>query len=219
MRVLIVALIVIALAASPAVAQTERGFVSGTAGFATSPDGTTGNLLGEAGVRVAPHLLLFGGIGKFQNLQPSQVQPAVDQAVSSISTADAVVLNGEARVPAWYSSAGLRVEVSTHSRITPYILGSAGLARLTPAAQFTMGTGVLPESTAAIGDDVTSQVMSLGYYTQPNPENALLTTLGGGVSIPLTRHSLFDAGYRFSHVAADSPLNTQGATFGIGYRF
>lgn len=219
MRVIIVALIVIAAAAPPAVAQTERGFVSGIAGFVTSPDGTTGNVLGEAGVRVAPHLLFFGGIGKFQNLQPSQVQSAVDQAVSSISTANAVVLNGEARVPAWYASAGLRVEMPTHSRITPYILGSAGLARLTPAAQFTMGTGVLPDSTAAVGDDVTSQVISLGFYTQPNPESALLTTLGGGVSIPLSRHSLFDAGYRFSHVAADSPLNAQGATFGIGYRF
>jgi len=219
MRVLVIALIVSTAVAAPAMAQTERGFVSGIAGYATSPDGTTGNMVGEVGGRLASHLLVFGSVGKFQNLQPSQIAPAVNQAVTTLANTDAAFLTGEARVPAWYWSAGLRVEMPTHSRVTPYILGSAGIARLTPTAQFTMGTGVLPDSTATVGEDVTSQVISLGLFSQPNPETAMLTTLGGGVSIPLSRHSLFDAGYRFSHVAADTPLNTQGATFGIGYRF
>ena len=44
-------------------------------------------------------------------------------------------------------------------------------------------------------------------------------TLGGGVEIPVARHWAIDAGYRFSRVAADTPLNAQGATFGFGYRF
>jgi hypothetical protein len=28
-----------------------------------------------------------------------------------------------------------------------------------------------------------------------------------------------DAGYRLSRITADTPINTQGATFGFGYRF
>jgi len=44
-------------------------------------------------------------------------------------------------------------------------------------------------------------------------------TLGGGVEIPVARHWAIDAGYRFSRVDADTPLNAQGATFGFGWRF
>src|SRR5262245_4684285 len=76
MRSLFVVMLAVVAAAAPAVAaDTERGFVSGIAGFATSPDGTSGNVLGEAAVRVAPHVLVFGGVGKFHNVQPSDVQP------------------------------------------------------------------------------------------------------------------------------------------------
>src|SRR5262245_7564388 len=98
MRSLFVVMLAVVATAAPAVAaDTERGFVSGIAGFATSPDGTSGNVLGEAAVRVAPHVLVFGGVGKFHNVQPSDVQPAVDQAIAAISTADAVGMTATAR--------------------------------------------------------------------------------------------------------------------------
>ena len=42
--------------------------------------------------------------------------------------------------------------------------------------------------------------------------------LGGGVEVPVTRRWAVDAGYRFSRVSAETPLNAQGATFGFGYR-
>src|SRR4051812_38605393 len=99
MRVRLAAAIAVISTAAPALAQTERGYVMATGGFATSPDGTSGNWLGEAGVRIAPKVLVFGNFGRFQNLEPSEVQTAVDQAVSAVSTADAVTLIGDARVP------------------------------------------------------------------------------------------------------------------------
>ena len=53
---------------------------------------------------------------------------------------------------------------------------------------------------------------------------ARLTTLGGGVQVPLAQHWVVDAGYRYSRIAADTtlsaaPLNTNGMTFGFGDRF
>ncbi len=49
-------------------------------------------------------------------------------------------------------------------------------------------------------------------------------TLGGGAQILVAPHWAVDAGYRYSHIAADttlsaSPLMTNGLTFGVGYRF
>jgi opacity protein-like surface antigen len=39
------------------------------------------------------------------------------------------------------------------------------------------------------------------------------------VQVPLFGRWTADVGYRFSRIAADTPVNAQGATFGVGYRF
>src|SRR5437660_11403044 len=91
----------LALAAAPSYAQSRDVYASLSGGFAVSPDGTSGDVLGEVGVRVAPHLSVFGDIGQFHNLQPSQLQPAVD-AVDTTLAAGGLSVNGLASVPAWY---------------------------------------------------------------------------------------------------------------------
>jgi opacity protein-like surface antigen len=219
MRVVIIAATVTLLTAAPLLAQTERGYVTGLGGFAASPDTTSGDVMGEAGVRIAPHLLLFGDLGQFHNLQPSDAQPAVDDT-TALSAAQGLNVLGTARVPAWYGVGGLRVEIPTHSRVSPYVLGGIGSARLTPKARFTFASGTLPDgSTPAVGDDVTTALVSAGDFAAPPPSRAFMFTVGGGVDIPVARHWAVDAGYRSSRVSADTPLTAQGATFGFGYRF
>jgi hypothetical protein len=66
------------LVAAPSYAQSRDVYASLSGGFAVSPDGTSADLLGEVGVRIAPHLSVFGDIGQFHNLQPSQAQPGVE---------------------------------------------------------------------------------------------------------------------------------------------
>ena len=75
------------------------------------------------------------------------------------------------------------------------------------------------KGTPSVGDDVTSQIVSAGDFTVPSATTAFMYTLGAGVEIPVTRQWAVDAGYRFSRVSADTPVNAQGVTFGIGYRF
>ena len=208
------------LSATTSYAQPIRGYVGGEGGFATAPDGTSGDVLGEAGVRIAPHLLVFGDIGQFHNLQPSDTQPTVDSATAALSAATGLSVTGTARVPAWYSVGGLKYELPIQGRVSPYVLGGIGVARLTPTAQFTYSSGPLPDgSTPSVGDDVTSQIVSAGDFTAPGATTAFMYTLGAGVEFPVTRQWAVDAGYRFSRVAADTPVNAQGVTFGIGYRF
>src|SRR6185503_12282169 len=103
MRSLVMAALAVVLTAAPSMAQTERGYLSATGGFVKSPDGTSGDMLGEIGVRVAPHVLLFGDLGRFHNLQPSDVRLAVDQTTTTLQSADGLIVIGEARVPAWHS--------------------------------------------------------------------------------------------------------------------
>jgi opacity protein-like surface antigen len=51
-----------------------------------------------------------------------------------------------------------------------------------------------------------------------------MLTFGGGLQVPVAPHWAVEAGYRYSHIAADSTLsasalNANGMTFGIGYHF
>lgn len=216
MRTIILAAIVAAAPAS-AFAQTHA-YVNGAGGFATTTDGTSEDVLGEAGVRVAPNLFVFGDVGRFHNLQPSAVQPAIDTTVQTLS-AIGVDVTSTSSVPAWYTSGGVRYQIPTRARVTPYVFTSVGMARLTPRATFSYTSGQLGDTPPNTGDDVTSQLVSLGDFTQPAATNALMISGGGGIEAPIARHLVVDAGYRLSHVNADTPLHAQGLTFGVGYRF
>jgi len=220
MKVLSLAVTLVALAAGPAFAQTERGYVTGAGGFAVSPDTTSGDVVAEVGVKIAPHLMVFGDVGQFHNLQPSDVQPAIDSTTTTLSGFTGLNVVGTARVPAWYSLGGLRYEAATRTRVTPYVLGGIGFARLMPTATFTYTSGPLPDgSTPTVGADVTSTLLSAGDFAAPPATTAFMFTMGGGVEVPVAQHWAADIGYRFSRVAAATPVDSQGATFGIGYRF
>jgi hypothetical protein len=217
MRTIIIAAIV-AAAPAAAFAQSTNAYVTGVGGFATSADGTSGNVLGEAGVKVAPHLFVFGDVGRFHDLEPSELQPAVANAASTLSTIG-VDVTGTSRVPAWYTTGGLRAQIPAGSRLMPYVFGSVGVARLTPEATFSYTSGTLGDSSLTPGEDVTSQVVSLGEFTQPPATSALMVSGGAGVEAPIARRVVLDASYRYSRLNTDSPLHTQGLTFGVGYRF
>jgi opacity protein-like surface antigen len=204
--------------AAPSSAQTTRAYVAGSGGFAVAPDGTTGDVMGEVGVQIAPNLYVFGDLGRFQNIQPSQIQPSIDVTTASLASGGLGV-TGTAQVPAWYSLGGVRVTIPTRGRVWPYVFGGAGFARMTPTAQFTFASGTLSGSTPNVGDDVTSQLVALGDFTQPPATNALMVAGGGGVEVPLAPRFSVDVGYRVSRIAADTPLTTQSVTFGFGYRF
>lgn len=220
MKALFIASTMVLLAAGSSFAQTSGVYASAAGGIAASPDGKTGDLLGEVGVRIAPRLYVFADVGQFHNLQPSQVQPAVDSTDTTLA-AGGLAVTGVAHVPAWYSMGGVRWTLPVSARVSPYVFGGAGFARLTPSAQFTYTSGTLlgAVATPTTGDDVTSQLVSLGDFTQPPASTAFMFAVGGGVEAPIAPHLVADIGYRVSRVSADSPLNAQSVTFGLGYRF
>jgi opacity protein-like surface antigen len=204
--------------------QDAGGYVSGLGGFTTAVGHTTGDVSVEGGVRIFPHVMVFGNVGRFANLQ-SDLQPTLDAATTSLATNQGLSVVGGGSLPATYGIGGVRVEVPTRSRVLPYVLGGIGLAHLNPQPQFTFASGILPDgSTPPVGTDVTTTIASQGLFTTPASENSFMWMLGGGVQVPVARHWAVDAGYRYSRIGADSTLsasalNANGMTFGFGYRF
>jgi opacity protein-like surface antigen len=210
----------VTLTAAPLFAQTDRVSVSAAGGFAITPDTTSGDARGEVAVRVAPHLSVFGDLGQFHNVQPSVVQPSVDTTTAMLAASQGLDVIGTGRAPAWYGLGGVRYELPAERHFAPYVLGGVGFARLTPTASFTYSSGTLPDgSTPTAGDDVTSQLVTAGDFIAPAATTAFMMTVGGGVNIPVANRWAVDAGYRFSRIAADTPVNVNGVTFGLGYRF
>ena len=107
------------------------------------------------------------------------------------------------------------------AHLSPYVFGGAGFARLTPSAKFTYTSGTLVGAVTppVAGDDVTDQIVSLGDFTAPPASTAFMFALGGGVEVPIVPHFVATAGYRVSRISADTPVNAQSVTFGVGYRF
>jgi opacity protein-like surface antigen len=204
--------------------EDAAGYVTGLGGFASSVGNTTGDVQLEGGFRIGPHVMVFGNVGRFGNLQ-ADLQPTINATASALAANQGLTVIGGGSLPAAYFTGGLRVEVPTNSRFMPYVLGGLGVARLDPQAQFAFSSGTMPDgSTPAVGTDVTPVLTSAGSFTAPAASSALMFTLGGGVQFPLVPHWVADAGYRYSRIAADSslsasPLTTNGMTFGFGYRF
>jgi len=219
------------LLATPAFAQHDRGYLQGTGGFDVSSTAmaassfSTGSGAAQGGVKVAKHVLVFGEFGRFHDLQPTTVQSNVDQTVQELSTDQGLVLVGTSKMPTGYGMGGVRVFGKTRNRVTPYAMAGFGSAHLKPEAAFAYSSGTLPGSdpTAPVpptGSDVTSEVVNSGTFTQPSTENAFMYSLGGGISVGLGKRWTGDVGYRYSHISAtDTPLHTQGMTFGVGVRF
>jgi opacity protein-like surface antigen len=229
MRAVMIAATVTLLTAAPLVAQEgggqdASGYITGLGGFAASVGNTTGDLLVEGGVRIVPHVMVFGNIGRFGNLQ-ADLQPTLATTTAALAANQGLTVIGGGSLPATYVTGGLRVEVPTGSRVLPYVLGGVGVARLNPSAQFTFSSGPMPDgSTPPVGTNVTPVLTSTGGFTAPPASTALMFTLGGGVQVPVVPHWVVDAGYRYSRIAADStlsasPLPANGMTFGFGYRF
>jgi opacity protein-like surface antigen len=231
MKITIIAATVTLLTAAPVLAQGKSaslhdpaGYVTGLAGFAHSASTTTGDVQLEGGIRLARHIKLFADVGHFANLQ-GDLQPTLDAATSSLAANQGLAVIGGGKLPASYFTSGLRVDVPTGTRLTPYLLGGVGVAHLNPSPMFTFSSGTLPDGTTPdVGTDVTSMLTQDGVLTVPPSSSKFMFTLGGGVQIPVATHWTADAGYRYSRIAADDTLSASalainGMIFGVGYRF
>jgi opacity protein-like surface antigen len=201
-------------------AQEPRVFVDASGGVTAVSGAATGDLAGEAGVRVAPNLFVFGNVGRFRNLDSSSFLSASDAVAADFASSGLNVTNS-ATTPAWYSLGGVRYAIPGASRhVTPYVLAGAGVAHLAPQYHFIYASGTFPGATAPnAGDDVTTLLTSMGELTTPAASNAFMFSAGGGVDLPVTPRVGVNVGYRLSHINADTPVNANSFIVGLGYRF
>jgi opacity protein-like surface antigen len=202
--------------------QPQHGFVEGI-GAITLASGVNSGALGvNLGVRVAPHVFVTGAVGQMRDVDAGAFNEAVATVVSTAATND-LTMSATSRTPVTYVMGGVRVQtVTLGRRFTPYVSGGFGLAHISPTASFVYASGTANgalTTTPSVGSDITTQLTTLGYYTEPTTENHAMLGLGGGVDVMLARNVNLNLAYRYSRIFATSPINISGPSFALGFRF
>lgn len=147
-----------------------------------------------------PGVQIVGEAGRLGNVLPELSSAVFSAARTGI------------RASAFYGEGGARFVVAPSSVFTPYVEGTAGIARLS----------VSSDRLSPLANAATS--IALGYVGRTTP------TLGAGGGILLQGGPVvFDVGYRYKHLFADDvmrialgfgqPLRTHQVRAGIGIRF
>jgi opacity protein-like surface antigen len=198
----------------PAVAAAqERGYVQGLAGVARGVE--TDSVYGGIGAwRIGDRLEIFGEVARLRNA----LGPDLRDRLAAIETAirDAIAAQFgttfpvafEPRVPVWYGLGGVRVRGPAVGRLSTYLEGGLGAARLDPQVHLTINGEPLDAEAAAI--------TGLGDERQ---QLEFIAGGGGGVAFQVWRRIRIEGGYRYTRLFGDARTNLNRVHVGAGWTF
>ena len=184
-------------------AAQERASLEGFGGLSlnsVTSESLSPSLGGTLTFNVGPAVQIIGEAGRLDNVLPTLSNAAFNVADLGL------------RVSALYGEGGVRVLMAPGSPITPYVEGTAGIAKL----------GVNTERFGAVGDAIGT--IALHFVDRTTP------TLGGGGGVLLRGGPVvFDLGYRYKQLFANDilriglgfgeQLHTHQVRAGFGVRF
>jgi opacity protein-like surface antigen len=187
---------------SIAVAQ-ERASLEGFGGLSlnsVTSESFTPSVGGTLTFNVTPAVQIIGEAGRLDNVLPTLSNAAFTAADLGL------------RVSAVYGEGGVRLLMAPGSAVTPYVEGTAGVARL----------GVSVDRFGAVGN--AAATLALQFVDRTTP------TLGAGGGLLLRGGPVvFDLGYRYKQLFANDilriglgfgqQLHTHQARVGFGVRF
>lgn len=184
---ILIAAIVLAVGLVPRVASAQRqaGALEGFGGFRLGDTTTQPSFGGSLAVNLTSNVQVIGEAGRLQDVLPSLIGD-----VLAFTPVDFYV-------SALYGEGGLRFIASPRSVMSPYVEGTAGVARLRPGLSGIGRYGGLANAALRLLD-----------RTEP------VASVGGGVIIhggPLA----IDLGYRYKKIFANDPL-IQALSLGDG---
>ncbi len=197
--------------AQSAALATDSGYVEAVAQSAFG-NVTSQSYGAELGVTVYPNLQVFVEAGQTRNVATAAFSAAAQTIAGGLSQTQANV-GFSVKEPVTFGAAGLRYVIPvTGSKVQPYVLAGAGIAKVKQDATFTIGgtdvTSTLQQFNTQLGTDLS------GSFTKP------IIVFGGGVAYPVWQQLLVDFQFRFGRILAeDEGINVSRVGIGIGVRF
>lgn len=168
----------------------------------------------EAGVTIRPRLQVFVEVGRTNDVSSSELGSAAQTIAGALARTQSAV-GFTVKEPATFVDGGLRFVLVPpgESRVQPYVLGGAGIARLEKNVRFSVG-----------GSDVTDSLSQAPFYITLGSDlsgssTSTMLVGGGGVAVPWKR-LVIDFQVRIGRILAEEQAFTVGrAGIGVGVRF
>jgi hypothetical protein len=202
-------------AVQPAASQpgTDSGvfYVEGVAQSSFGP--VTSQSFGvEAGVLVAPKLVVFVEFGHVRDASPADVGVDAQAIAGYLASTQSASVNYSVHQPVNFGVAGIKYLIPYNATIEPYVLGGFGIARYTRDVHFTVGGTDVTSNLAPYGITLGSDLA--GSTTKP------MLTAGGGVAWTVKAPFVVDFQFRYGRIFAEGKaFNVSRAGIGLGIRF
>ena len=209
LRVLLVLMVPSAAHAQDA----PKGYVEGLVGSARTAETDTA-YAGLAAWRLGERLHIFGEVGRMRNAIGPELADRLAAIEAEISAANMKSFGTEfpvvfePRVPAWYGFGGLRVRGPSAGKLSTYLEGGAGTARLDPQVHLTINGETLDSEAAAI--------TGLGEGRQ---QLGFLAGGGAGAAFQVWKRIRAEGGYRYMRLFGDAKTNIHRIHVGAGWSF
>ena len=206
-------LIVLLMPGAAAAQDAPKGYIEGLGGAAHTEEIDT-LYAGLGAWRINDRLDVFGEVGRMRNaigVDLSLRLKAVEAQIRASNTAQfgstfPVVF--EARVPAWYGFGGVRFHGPSAGRLTTYLEGGAGSARLDPKVFLSVN-----------GENLNAEAAALTGIQEGDQQLEFLAGGGGGVAVQLWRRIRIEGGYRYMRMFGDAKANINTVRAGAGWTF
>jgi opacity protein-like surface antigen len=214
LQVLVLQVLVVLAVPSIAAAQdAPRGYIQGTVGMARSVE-TDSAYAGLGAWRMNGSVHLFGEVGRLRNAIGHDLQEQVAVAEEGIRAYNERAFHDEfpvvfeARVPTWYGFGGVRVGGPSAGRLSIYLEGGAGSARLDPQVHLTVN-----------GERLDNEVAAITGLEEGRQQLEFLAGGGAGVAVQAWRRIRIEGGYRYMRLFGDAKTNIHHVHVGGGWTF
>ena len=192
-------------------AQTvSKGYVEGVA-QSTFGNVTSQGYGAEVGFHIGLNVQVFGEVMRVNDTTTASLTSSAKVIAGALAETQPNV-GYTARQPVTFGAGGVRFLFPTTSRVEPYVLIGAGVAKVEKDVSYTVN-----------GSDVTSSLAQYGIVLGTDlsgSETKMMLDLGGGVAWPVTDRFVVDFQYRYGRVfLSDEGLNMNRVGVGIGVRF
>ena len=214
LRVLVLKVLVVLMVPIIAAAQDRpKGYLVGSVGSAGDVVDDTA-YAGLGAWRLNDRFHLFGEVGRMRNAIGTDLADRLAAVKAGIIEANRKTFGTEfpvvfePLVPTWYGFGGLRVAGPSRGKLSTFVEGGAGSARLDPQVHLTVN-----------GENLDSEVAVLTGLGDGRQQLEFLAGGGAGMALQVWKRIRIEAGYRYMRIFGDAKTNINRVHIGAGWTF
>ena len=212
-RPVVMVLAVLCTPGAVAAQEAPSGYLQGLAGMARTVETDT-VYAGLGAWRIGDRLDVFGEVGRMRNVLGPDLRDRLDALEETLLArtraqfGTSLPIEFEPLVPTWYGFGGLRARGPSAGRVSTYLEGGAGTARLDPQVHLTVN-----------GENLDTEAAALTGLGDGRQQLEFLAGGGAGVAFQLWKRIRVEGGYRYMRLFGDDQTSINRVHVGAGWTF